>query len=83
MNNRRMKPVRRLYFQFGHLTEPRLDAYEIFSALEAAGLVIGVAYEAPAGKDLPTHYRETEAMTDLNEVLFEREIRSILKRELK
>jgi hypothetical protein len=56
----KIKPIKRLWHQFGDLLEyPRLDAYEIYEVLEQARLIEGVAFSAPHGADLPTHYRET------------------------
>lgn len=52
----KIKPIRRLKWQFGKLLEsPRLDGYEVFDALSAAGIVNAVAYD---GGGRPSHYRE-------------------------
>lgn len=51
---RKIKPLRRLYFQFGHLTEPKLDAYQIYEALSEAGLIEAVGFR----NDEVSHYRE-------------------------
>ncbi len=55
----KIKPIKRLYYQFGDLlTVPHLDAYEIYEILKEAELIEGVAFSAPHGAELPTHYRE-------------------------
>lgn len=51
---RKIKPLRRLYFQFGHLAEPKLDAYQIYEALSEAGLIEAVGFR----NDEVSHYRE-------------------------
>jgi hypothetical protein len=51
---RKVKPIRRLYFQFGRLASG-LDAFDIAERLQREGLIEIVAY----GEDgRPTHYRE-------------------------
>ncbi len=55
----KIKPIRRLWHQFNELiTEPHFDCYELYEILKGAGFIEGVAFSAPHGAELPTHYRE-------------------------
>ena len=52
----KIKPLRRLYFQFGNLLEDtKLSADEIAEALYGAELIEFVSEQG----EMPTHYRET------------------------
>lgn len=56
----KVKQVRRLYHQFGHLfTRPRLSGDEIGEALAKAGLIEWVEL---GENERPMRYRETDAM---------------------
>lgn len=64
--SRKIKPLRSLYFQFGQLLVPKLDAAEIFTLLKQAGLVEAVVLQDGE----ITHYRETKQLTDTPENSF-------------
>lgn len=52
----KVRPIRRLKWEFNKLLEsPKLDAFEIYDALERHGIISAVALDEDG---MPTHYRE-------------------------
>jgi hypothetical protein len=77
----RVKRLRRLYFQFGHLIKvPKLSADQIAEALLKDGLIEYVAY----GPDkAPISYRETDAMRDIQSKDLDEYITQVLERHFR